>query len=126
VSFTIPVNGKEAARGQVTQGNTDVLQQFDPKGHVRAGPDGATAEERGETGLLYQVVCRHFEPHKADAKERPGPEVVIGCDRTRLSTADVLRAKAAVRPGGKGPTCVVSVGLGPSPSAPTPPPATRP
>jgi hypothetical protein len=74
---------------------------------VRTDPD----EVRGETGLLYQVVGGHFEPHKADAKERPVPEVVIGCDRTRLSTADVLRAKATVKYAGKAPTYLVSVGL---------------
>jgi hypothetical protein len=32
------------------------------------------------------------------------PEVAMGYGRTRLSTADVLRAKATVKYAGKGPT----------------------
>jgi hypothetical protein len=35
----------------------------------------------------------------------------MGYDRASLSTANVLRAKATVRPRGKGPTYLVSVGL---------------
>jgi hypothetical protein len=53
------------------------------------------------------------------------PEVVLGYDRTRLLTTDVLRARAAVRYAGKGPTSMVIVVLGSSSSAPTPPPATH-
>ena len=49
----------------------------------------------------------------------------MGYGRTRLSTADVLRAKATVKYAGKGPTELVIVVLCSSSSAPTPPPATR-
>jgi hypothetical protein len=38
-TFTVTVNGKEAAKGQVMEDNADVLQQLDPKDHVRTGPD---------------------------------------------------------------------------------------
>ena len=44
---TFTVNGKGAAKGQVTEDNADVLRQFDLKDHVRAGtlraPDGPGA-----------------------------------------------------------------------------------
>jgi hypothetical protein len=39
------------------------------------------------------------------------PDVVMDYGRTRLSTADVLRARAMVRYGGKWPACMVLVGL---------------
>jgi hypothetical protein len=81
-----------------------------PKGHARPGPDEVTVGVPGDT-LLYQAVGRHFEPHSAEAQEKPVLEVAMGYDRTRLSTADALRAKAAVRYAGKGPTYRVSVGL---------------
>jgi hypothetical protein len=38
-AFTAAVNGKEAAKGQVTEGNAAVLQQFDLPEHVRTVPD---------------------------------------------------------------------------------------
>jgi hypothetical protein len=78
---------------------------------VRPGPDEATVEVRGETNLLYQAVGRHFEPHNAEAQEKPVPEAAMGYDRARPSTADVLGAKATVRCGGKEPTYRVLVGL---------------
>jgi hypothetical protein len=110
-TFTVAVNGREAAKGRVTEDNADVLQQFDLTGHVRDGPNEATIEVRGETNLLYQVVGRHFKPHNAEAQEKTVPEAVMGYDRTSLSTADVLRAKATVKYAGKGPTYRVIVGL---------------
>ena len=110
-TFTITVNGKEAAKGQVTEDNADVLQQFDLKDHVRTGPNEVTVEVKGETGLMYQVVGRHFVPHKAEAQEKPVLEVVMDYDRTSLSTADLLRAKATVKYSGKEPTYMVIVDL---------------
>jgi hypothetical protein len=104
------VNGKGAAKGRVTEGNTDVLQQFDLAGDVRTGPNEVTVEVKGETSLMYQVG-RHSEPHKAGPPEKPVQKVAMNYHRTRLSTADVLRAKATVKYNGKGPTYLVSVGL---------------
>ena len=37
--FIVTVNGQWAAKGQVTEDNPDVLQQFDLPEHVRTGPD---------------------------------------------------------------------------------------
>jgi hypothetical protein len=101
-----------------------VLQQFDLAGHVRPGSDEVSIEAQGDT-MLYQAVGRHFELHRAEAQERPVLEVAMGYDRTRLSAADVLWAKAAAKYGGKGLTYMVIAVPGPSSSAPTPPPATR-
>jgi hypothetical protein len=68
------INGKEAAEGQVTEDSADVFQRLDLTGHVRTGPNEVTVEVKGETGLLYQAVGRHFVPHKAKAQEKPVPE----------------------------------------------------
>jgi hypothetical protein len=38
-AFTVTVNGKEAAKGQVTEDNPDVPQQFDLPEHMRIVPD---------------------------------------------------------------------------------------
>jgi hypothetical protein len=110
-TFSVTVNGKEAAKGQVTEDNADVLQRFDLKEHVRPGPNAVTIEVKGETNLMYQVVGRHFEPYTAGRPAKPVLEVAMGYGRARLSTKDALRAKAAAKYAGKGPTCLVSVGL---------------
>jgi hypothetical protein len=111
--FTVKVNGKEAARGEVTEKNADVLQLFDLKGHVQVGRNEVAIEARGETGLMYQVVGRHFEPRKGGERPaKPVLEVDVAYDRTRLSTKDLLKAKATVRYNGKQPTYMVIVELG--------------
>ena len=41
-----------------------MLQPFDLTGHAQTGPSEATAEVKGEPGLLFQVVGRHvLLPH---------------------------------------------------------------
>jgi hypothetical protein len=89
------------------------------------GPNEVTVEAQGETGLMYQVVGRHFVPHKAGPQQKPVLDVVMGYDRTSQSTKDVLRTQAAVKYDGRGPTYMATVVLWPSSSAPTPPPAAR-
>jgi hypothetical protein len=77
---------------------------------VRAGPGEVSVEVQGDT-MKYQAVGRHSEPHKAGPPEKPVQKVAMDYHRPRLSTADVLRAKATVKYNGKGPTYLVSVGL---------------
>ena len=91
---------------------------------MRACPDEVSVEVQGDT-MLYQAVGRHFELHRAEAQGKSVLEVVLGYDRTRLSTAGAVWARATVKDAGQGPSCLVSVGLGSSSSAPTPLPATR-
>jgi hypothetical protein len=79
---------------------------------VRTGPNIVTVEVKGERGLKRQVVARHFVPHAAGPPAaRPVLEVEVGHDRTRLTTDDVLMAKATVKYNGKVPTYMVLVGL---------------
>src|SRR5262249_48457541 len=55
VPFTILVNGKEAARGKVTEDNADVLQSFDLKEHTQFGSNEVKIAVEGETSLMYQI-----------------------------------------------------------------------
>jgi hypothetical protein len=115
VDFTITVNGKAAGTGQVTEKNADVLQLFDLKEHLQPGANTVTLETNGETNLMYQIVGRHFEPYQKGEPEKPQFDVTVDYDRTKLSTADLLRAKATVKYNGKTPTDMVIVDLGIAP-----------
>jgi hypothetical protein len=111
--FIIKVNGKEVASGKVTPKNADVLQQFDLREHVKVGRNEVTVEAKGETSLMYQVVGRHFEPWKKDRPaKKPVLDVAVSYDRTKLATADRLKAKATLKYNGKVPTYQVIVDLG--------------
>jgi hypothetical protein len=111
--FTITVNGKEAGKGEVTEKNADVLQLFDLKEHLQLGRNEVTIEVNGETNLMYQVVGRHFEPwKKEEIAKKPLLNVAVEYDRTNLSTADLLRAKATLKYNGEVPTYMVIVDLG--------------
>ena len=112
VDFVVRVNGKDAARGEVTPENADVMQLFDLKEHTRTGKNDVEIEASGESNLMYQVVARHFAPWEKKAEERPALAVNVEYDRTRLSTSDLLRAKATLRYNGAAPTYMVIVDLG--------------
>jgi uncharacterized protein YfaS (alpha-2-macroglobulin family) len=110
-SFTILVNGKKAAEGKVTEKDADVMRLFDLKEHTRAGENEVTLEVKGDTGLMYQVVGRHYEPWSKAPPAEPVLDVRVDYDRTKLSTADLLRAKATLKYNGKVPTYQVIVDL---------------
>jgi hypothetical protein len=112
-SFVIRVNGKKAAEGEITEQNADVMQLFDLKEDTRVGPNEVTIDVTGKTALMYQIVGRHFEAWKKDTvAKKPVLDVSVDYDRTSLSTADLLRAKATVRYQGDIPTYMVIVDLG--------------
>jgi len=116
--FVIKVNGKEAGKGEVTEQNADVLQAFDLKEFTQAGRNEVQIDVNGKTNLMYQIVGRHFEPWKLQpgiAGQKPPLEVTVDYDRTSLSTADLLRAKATLRYQGDRPTYMVIVDLGIAP-----------
>jgi hypothetical protein len=90
-----------------------VLQLFDLREHLKTGANEVSLEVKGETALLYQVVGRHFEPHSKKVADpvKPVWEVSVAYDRTKLTTADLLKAKATLRYHGKVPTYQVIVDL---------------
>src|SRR5205823_8389057 len=68
---------------------------------------------QGETNMMYQLVGRYYEPWKKPLVEKkPILDVSVAYDRTSLSTADLLRAKATLRYHGDVPTYMVIVDLG--------------
>ncbi len=113
VGFTVLVNGKEAAKGEVTEQNADVMQAFDLKAHVRPGKNEVQIRTTGTTSLMYQIVGRHYEPWaRQPAPARPVIDVAVEYDRTKLSTNDVLKATATLTYRGKVPTYMVILDLG--------------
>jgi hypothetical protein len=115
VTFDIRVAGKKVASGEVNDKNADVLQQFDLKEHIRTGANEVVIDVKGETSLMYQIVGRHYEPWQQEPSAEPVLDVAVSYDRTKLSTKDLLRAKATVRYRGKVPTYMVIVDLGIAP-----------
>jgi hypothetical protein len=123
-TFQILVNGKKAAQGEVTDENADVMQIFDltstrgagkPVGHATplAGSIDAEIQVQGETNMMYQIVGRYFQPwKKLLVEKKPTLDVSVVYDRTSLSTADLLRAKATLKYQGEIPTYMVIVDLG--------------
>jgi alkylhydroperoxidase/carboxymuconolactone decarboxylase family protein YurZ len=110
--FSILVGGKQVAEGEVTEKNSDVLQMFDLNEHVQAGANEVTVEVKGETGMMYQVVGRHFEPWVTKEQKKPVLDVAVDYDRTKLATSDLLKAKATLKYNGEVPTYMVIVDLG--------------
>src|SRR5262249_15902032 len=97
----------------ITEENADVMQVFDLKDLTQAGANDVSIDVTGKTNLMYQIVGRHFEPWKKDQlAKKPVLDVSVEYDRTSLSTADLLRAKATVKYEGEIPTYMVIVDLG--------------
>jgi hypothetical protein len=110
-TFTILVNGKEAAKGEVTADNADVMQLFDLKDVTRVGDNDVEIRVDGQTSLMYQVVGRYYEPWKDTEPVKPVLDVAVDYDRKELSTDDLLRAKATLKYNGTVPTYMVIVDL---------------
>jgi len=116
IPFTISVNGKEAIRGKVDEENAELLQTFDLKDFTKPGENKVEIAVEGESNLMYQMVARHYEPWKKDPVEKDrGMEIEVSYDRTKLTTDDVLKAKATLKYMGPVATYNVIVDLGIAP-----------
>jgi hypothetical protein len=112
-TFTILVNGQEAAKGEVTEFNAEVVQTFDLAAHTRIGRNEVAIKTAGDVQMMYQLVGRHYEPwQRAEAPRKPVIDIDVAYDRTELSAADKLRATATLRYHGDVPTYMVIVDLG--------------
>jgi hypothetical protein len=112
-TFSILVNGKKVAGGEVTEENADVMQLFDLKAHTQLGRNDVEIQVNGNTNLMYQIVGRYYDPWKEPpVVQKPVLDVGVAYDRTELSTSDVLKAKATLRYNGEVPTYMVIVDLG--------------
>jgi uncharacterized protein YfaS (alpha-2-macroglobulin family) len=114
VPFTVLVDGRETARGEITADNADLMQAFDLKPFTRRGPNRVQIRTEHDTGLTYQVVGRYWRPWQEgerDAKRSP-LQIAVHYDRTKLATNDLLRATATLRYSGDRLTFMVLVDLG--------------
>jgi hypothetical protein len=116
IHFTIKLNGEEAVRGKIGKNDADVMQAFELKDFKQTGANDVKIEVNGETNLMYQIVSRHFEPwQKQPEPDQPAIDVKVEYDRTKLSTKDMLKAKATLKYNGKIPTYMVMLDLGIAP-----------
>ncbi|MGE3807332.1 MAG: hypothetical protein AB7K24_21925, partial [Gemmataceae bacterium] len=110
-SFTILVNGKEAAAGKITAENADVSQQFELPAQI--GRNDVEIKVEGNTNSMYQIVGRFYDPWSNQPQpKKPVFDIAVDYDRTELTTKDLLRAKATMKYLGNVPTYMVIVDLG--------------
>src|SRR5205823_2275890 len=112
INFTVAVDGKQVGQGAITEDNADVLRAFDLK--VGPGSHQVQIEVDGEANLMYQIVGRYFEPWKKDTKPTvsKGFDIDVAYDRAKLSTNDLLQAKATLKYKGDLPANMVMLDLG--------------
>ena len=98
--------------GQVTEENADVMQLFDlqevPQGRGQRGDHRGQGRDEPDVSD-GRPALRAVEGEEA---AKPMLEVSVDYDRTKLSTADLLRAKATLKYNGKEPTVMVMLDLG--------------
>jgi len=111
-TFTIVVNGKDVDKKVINEKNADVMQLIDCNKFLKAGANEVVLDVKGESNLMYQIVGRHFEPWKVEEVAKPTLAVSVDYDRTKLSTAELLRAKATLTNNGKEFASMVMVDLG--------------
>lgn len=116
--FSIAVNGKNVVSGQVDANNSDMMQSFDLAPHLKAGDNQVDVVMKGESGLMYQILSRHYMPWQKVPQPIAKKKVVdidVTYDRTKLAANDLLHAKATLRYSGEVPTFNVIVDLGIAP-----------
>jgi uncharacterized protein YfaS (alpha-2-macroglobulin family) len=113
VVLNVTLNGQGQTL-KVTPDQSDVLQLVDLKSMTRPGANRLEIGVEGKSGMMYQVVARHYVPWElAGPADRPGPlSVDVTYDRAQLKTGDVLRADVALQYTGPVTTYMVIVDLG--------------
>lgn len=110
--FTIAINGKEAARGEVGEFDADVLRLFDLGEHTKVGRNDIVIRSEGGLAMMYQVVARHHERWTSGERPTSGFDLRVDYDRKELTTADKLQARATLRNAGRASAAMVMVDLG--------------
>ncbi|MFN4260247.1 MAG: MG2 domain-containing protein [Gemmataceae bacterium] len=112
-AVSLRVNGKVVGKAEITPENSDVMQLFDIQDGLRTGGNDVRLEVTGQANLMYQIVGRYYEPWQQPLESRqPVVSIAVDYDRTELTTADLLRAKATLHYNGASPTYNVIVDLG--------------
>lgn len=112
VKLNVTLNGKTESV-TVTPDQSDVLQLVDLKAATREGANALKIEIDGKSGMMYQIVSRHYLPWELAAGEGESTLAVdVAYDRTELRAGDVLKATATLRYTGEATTYMVIVDLG--------------
>ncbi|MBI2921681.1 MAG: hypothetical protein HYY18_11415 [Planctomycetes bacterium] len=114
VRFTLNGASREA---RITPDQSDVLQIVAFRDGERElaipGANDVGIETEGETNSMVQVVARSWIPWKDVPREARKPlDIAVTYDRTKLSKADVLRARVKMTYNGVEPTFMVCMDLG--------------
>ncbi len=113
VNFSVLVDGNKIGKGEITEEGADMYRAFSV--NVTPGKHQVEIDIDGETGLMYQIVGRHFEPWKPKTKLpklQKGFDVDVAYDRTQLKANDMLHAKATLKYKGDLPANMVMLDLG--------------
>jgi hypothetical protein len=110
--FTVAINGKEAARGDVGEFDADVLRLIDLGEHMKVGRNDIVIRSEGGLAMMYQVVARHHERWSSGERPTQGFDLRVDYDRKELTTADKLQARATLRNAGRASAAMVMVELG--------------
>lgn len=109
------VNGKEAARWEITPEDVDVLRQVNVKDFLQTGDNQVKLEVTGTVEPMYQVSLSYWVPWSIKPLpdlERPLMEITVKYDRTQLEVNEILTAEATVQWKGPGIAKMVIVDLG--------------
>lgn len=110
--FTVLLNGKEAAKGEVTEFNADVMRLIDLAELTKPGRNEVVIRSEGSLGMMYQVVARHHEAWASGPAPKSDFDLRVDYERTEISLAEHLQASATLRHTGRARADMVMVDLG--------------
>lgn len=111
--FTVSVNGKEIAKGEVTAANSDVMQQYDlSQAMAEPGEHKVEIAVDGETSMVAQIVSRHYRPWNSVSRPKEKFTVKVDYDRTTLEADQTIEAKASLKILADRPSTMVMLDLG--------------
>ena len=111
--FSILVDGKEIAKGEVNSANSDVMQQFDLSAAVsNSGDHKVLISVDGESAMVAQLVSRYYRPWSSASRPKQRFDLKVDYDRTTLEADQTIQAKASLRYLADRPTSMVMLDLG--------------
>ncbi len=112
-TVVVTVNGKQAARFDITPDNADVLRMADCRDLVKPGANKVKISLQGEGSMLYQVVGKYWLPWSQVRREgRELLDISVQYDKTKLAVNDTVTAKVSIKNNAPGRTSMIVVDLG--------------
>lgn len=99
--FTVQINGKEAAKGEVGEFDADVLRLFDLGEHIKPGRNEIVIRSEGGLAMMYQIVARHHESWASGERPTSDFDLRVDYHRKELTMSERLQARATLRHTGR-------------------------